>query len=105
MQIRTFQDVLIEILTLEGKHFAFKDSKHPTKMVLYFHPIRPAKITASAYFPNIPNDESTRIVLPSSGGPGLKSHLQWGRTHPFIYAIRSAGAWFGFFFGCSISVG
>jgi hypothetical protein len=33
VQKRIFQDIRIEILTMEGKRYAFNDNKHPTKVV------------------------------------------------------------------------
>jgi len=37
---RQFQDIRIEILTLKGRRFAFKDSNKPVKVVLHFRRIR-----------------------------------------------------------------
>jgi hypothetical protein len=40
VQKRIFQDMRIEILTMEGTRYAFHDSNHPTKIVLHFRRVR-----------------------------------------------------------------
>jgi hypothetical protein len=63
---RSFREIRIEILTLEGIRIPFRHSKSPTKVVLHFRRVPTNIKSLHHHFDNI-HYEPSRRVLPETG--------------------------------------